>query len=123
MYSKRKKQKKEPLQMKIVLILVLIIALFLANASFNMYKRSSDTKEYLSAIEKEYVSLDSQYKAVVKDLEYIQSETGLEREIRSKFDLAREGEVSIVIIEEELPEIQEPKKRNLWEKIVNWVSS
>lgn len=87
-----------------------------------MYSKSQEAKRYLEATEKEYSGLQEQYESVTEDLNYLNSNTGLEREIRSKFDLAREGEKAILIIEEDLPEIQEPKPKTFWQKIKDWAS-
>jgi len=108
---------------KIVLVLFVLLAIFLGNSALKMYSRSSETEKYYKAVDHEFVSLESRYESVTKDLEYIKSNTGLERELRSKFDLAKEGEKAILIIEEEIPPLPEARKRTIWERIVNWVSS
>ena len=123
MNSRRRKKKiGQYLGSKLLLIGIFAIMLFLANASFKMYSKSQEAKEYLEATEKEYTNLQEQYESVTDDLEYLNSGTGLEKEIRSKFDLAREGEKAILIIEEDLPEVKEPEPKSFWKKVVDWVS-
>jgi cell division protein FtsB len=123
MNRKRKKKKiQEYLSSKVILIILLALLFFLANAAWNMKTKSDSAQQYLDALEDEYKSLDSQYQEVTEELKVIRSGTGIEREIRSKFDLGREGERAIMIIEEEIPEIMEPKEENFWDKIKNWAS-
>ena len=107
---------------KILFILVLVLLIFLANAALNMYSKSKEAKSYLEATQQEFSNLEGQYNNAKEDLEYLNSGTGLERELRAKFDLAREGEKAVLIIEEDLPEIQEPEERTFWGKVKNWVS-
>ncbi len=122
-YGNRKKKKGGILDIKIVAFILLLVVILISNAALKMYKRSKDTKEYLKAVEIQYLALEARYNASTEDLEYLKSETGMEREIRSKFDLAKEGEKAILIIEEEEIEIEEPVKRSFWGRLKNWVSS
>jgi type II secretory pathway pseudopilin PulG len=119
---KRKKQRESFLKSRIVSFLLLFLAILLLNSSIKMYLKSQEAGEYLNSTQEEYLSLKKQYDDAKEDLEYLNSSTGLEKEIRSKFDLVREGEKAILIIEEELPEIQEPKKKGFWGKIKSFVT-
>lgn len=118
----KKRRKKNILNSRVLLLVLLIIAIFFANGAYKMYKRSKDTRNYLSSMSQRFEQLESRYKNTKEDLEYIESDTGKEKEIREKFNLAKEGENAIVIIDEDPVEIQTPEKKNIWQKIVNWVS-
>ena len=87
-----------------------------------MYQKSKSAKQYLNALEEEYSSLENQYESITDDLDSMESSTGIEKEIRAKFDYGKEGEKAIMIIEEKMPEIQEPKKKGIWQKIKNWAT-
>jgi cell division protein FtsB len=100
----------------VVLILLILIVLFIGKSSIKMYKRSQETKSFYQAVEQEYSSLENRYQEISKDLEYINSDTGLEREVRARFDLSRKGEKAIFIIEEELPPLPPPKEKTFFEK-------
>ena len=122
MKLKKQKQKKGILESKIFLFLVLIVMAFLINASLNMYSKSKEAKEYLDSVQGEYSSLESQYNLAKADLHYLSSVTGKEKEIRSKFDVGREGEKAVLIIEEDLPKVEVPKKKNILQKMWDWAS-
>ena len=110
------------MESKFLFVICLVLAIILANAALKMYKRSNDAKVYLDATKNEFLSLEDQYNRAKEDLNYIKSDTGTEKEIRSKFDLAREGERAVLIIEEDLPEIQEPQRKSFWKKVFDWAS-
>jgi peptidoglycan hydrolase CwlO-like protein len=120
---KRKRKIGDLLESKWILALFIIIAVFLSNTALKMYSKSMQTKEYLQTTEKEFSNLQGQLSAVSDDLDKIYSDTGFEKEVREKFNLAKEGEKAIMIIEEELPLPPQPRKKNLWERIKSWVSS
>jgi hypothetical protein len=120
--NKRKKKISSWLDSKIFLLLVFLLAIFLANSALNMYLKSMDAKQYLNTTIDEYSSLEAQYDSAYSDLEYLKSETGIEKEIREKFDLARDGEKAVLIIDEELTPVHTPQKKTFWRKIKDWVS-
>ncbi len=90
--------------------------------AIKMVKKTNEIKEYLRSSEKEYADLEKRYLEVYDDLEYINSNTGKEKEIRSKFDLSKEGEKVVFIIEEEVISAPPPEPSKWWQKAFDWVS-
>ena len=121
-FNKRRKKKKDLFSSKILLIVGILIAVLVANAAFKMYSKANDTKRYLNAVKNDFMNLEDQYSQVNDNLLFLQSNTGIEKEIRSKFDLAKEGERAIFIIEEDLPEIQTPQNKSFWKRVIDWAS-
>jgi uncharacterized protein YxeA len=117
-----KHKNKGLLNSKFILFILLILAVILINSAYQIFKKTNETKEYLNLLEEDYASLENRYTEVKKDLEYANSKTGLEREIRSKFDLSLQGEKAIVIIENDVPDIKPPEKKNFFQKIKDFVS-
>lgn len=121
-HFKRDAGLKKYLKSKILVLFLIIMAVVLINASWKMYKKSVQAEKYMNAVLEEYSALENQYESAGKDLDYIKSGTGFEKEVRAKFDLSREGEKAIMIIEEEPPEIQEPEKKGFWGTLKRWAS-
>lgn len=101
---------------------MLFLSFVLVKAAFNMHSKSKAAENYFLSTKKEYENLEYQYENVSKDLDFFKSDTGQEKEIRSRFDLGREGEKAILIIEENLPPTQEPVKKSFWKKVKDWAS-
>lgn len=119
---KKSNKMRSIIKSKLSLLVLVIFAVLLINASWKMYKKSVDAKKYMYAVEEEFYSLEKQYKDVNEDLQYIKSGTGFEKEVRSKFDLGKEGEKAIMIIEDDPVQIKEPEKRGFWNSIKRWAS-
>lgn len=88
------------LDSKIFLIIMIIIAFVFGKAAFFMNKQKNETQKMVANITSEFNVLNERYSNAQKDLEYMNSNTGKEKEIRERFDLGREGEKAIFIIEE-----------------------
>ena len=111
------------LRSKILFFILAILLLVIINASIKMFNKSRETKDYLKSVEKEYANLEEQYEKVESDLGYINSKTGIEKEIRSKFDFAKEGERAVLIIEEDLPPELPTAEKNILDKIKSLFSN
>jgi hypothetical protein len=87
--------------------------------AWGKYKESSRRLEASSA---ELANLESQYADLQQDKAHASSTTGVEMQIRSKFDLAKEGE-NVVFITTDVPE--EPLKeekgfKKMLDRFKNW---
>jgi len=85
-----------------VLIFLLIILFFVVKGSFGVYQKYSFSKSELNKSNEELVVLEDQKTNIVAKVDRLGTETGIEKEIRSKFDVAKEGENLIVIVEDEV---------------------
>lgn len=75
--------------------------------SLSLYSRLAiqrDALERRQEVEEEKQLLESRYKAILEKKEYLQSEEGIEAEIRKNFDVAKEGEAVIILLEDETAE-------------------
>ena len=103
---------------KPVILLLLVILFFIANGTWNVFKKSHQSNQKLTVAEENLIELEEKRDTITLEIERLETNIGIEEEIRSKFDLAREGEKSIVIVDEEVVEVPEPKKgkfETLWE--------
>jgi len=87
-----------------VLILLFIILFFVAKGSWGVYKKYSLSKSELENSQSDLAVLEEKKQTIETKIEKLQTETGIEKEIRSKFDVAREGEKLIVIVEDKVAE-------------------
>lgn len=105
----------------VVLVLATILAFFIINAAINMYDKYRDTSVYVDHAQEELVTLKERESELSSKLEALETEEGVEREVRETFGFVREGEKVLVIIDEE-PEVEQvlPQKPTLWQKILNF---
>lgn len=83
------------------IIILFIILFFLVKGVWGIFKKSQYSERQKAAVESELVELQQKKQSIEERIHRLQTETGKEEEVRSKFDVAREGEKLIVIVEEE----------------------
>jgi cell division protein FtsB len=82
-----------------VLIILAIILVFLIRGVWGMYQKASFSEEKRTLAEAEHAALEEKRASIEAEIASFNTETGIEREVRSKFDVAREGEQVIVLVD------------------------
>ena len=82
-------------------IIVLLAAIFVLISAYNRYLIAREMAERRSAVESEIKSLEERQKNLESEVKYLSNERGIESEMRRQFDVAREGEQVIIIVEDE----------------------
>lgn len=80
---------------------ILTITLFVMISAYNRYLIARDMSERRSAVESEIHALEERYESLKKDVDYFTNERGIEAELRRQFDVTREGEQLIIILDDE----------------------
>lgn len=88
---------------KATILLLIIVAIFLGRATWNMYTTKKQSDEDLSRVKDELISLELHQQALVADITRLQTEKGKEEEIRTKFNVAKEGETVVMLLDNETP--------------------
>jgi len=83
------------------LIILFLILFFVVKGFFGVYQKYSFSKDELLKSESELQLLKDKKEKIDHKIQNLETETGIEQEIRSKFDVAKEGEKLIVIVEDE----------------------
>jgi cell division protein FtsB len=89
---------------------------FLARATWNIYEKNMIARKERNESKMELETLEERYSQISQDVERLVTERGLEEEIRSKFQVSKPGEHTIVLLDPEKEKKVEEKK-NIWQKI------
>lgn len=113
----QKRKLKRYLYSKPALVVLTLIFLFVAKATWNVYDKVEISQDNLSMAERELDKLKVRKEALASQIEYLQSEQGVEAEIRQKFRLVKEGEEIAVIIDDDitLPTASTTENKSLWQ--------
>ncbi len=120
-YKKRKFKK--TIYSKTFLVFMLIPVFFMSFAAFNAYKKEKSVKVEESKLSANLASLETRKNKLENDLEKLNTKRGIEEELRERFELGKEGEQSIVFVEEEKEKKQEKKveeKKSFWERVFDF---
>lgn len=114
----RKKKVKKIMYSRTIIFGLFILLLFFMHATYGVYKKERLTRINLEQVENEKSNLDNRYYALEKSVAYLQTDEGVESEIRNKFRAVKPGEQVAIIVNTEVK--KEPllkKNQSFWMKI------
>ncbi len=82
-----------------LLVLVAVLCVLLAVSLYQRVSVQQDMVERRKEVEEEKMRLEARHQEVLNKAQYIQSEAGIEAEIRKNFDVAKEGESVIILLD------------------------
>lgn len=107
---------------KTSLLILFLILIFTARGVVNVYAKERESKRELANVELQRSQLATRAASVRESGNRLKTPEGIESEIRSKFDVAKEGEGVIVIVDKVVP-ISEPEQKGLIERFWNSLTS
>ncbi|MBT3282976.1 hypothetical protein HN375_02345 [bacterium] len=117
-----KRRFKRLLYSKVTLVILGFIVIWLAFAVWSMYKKERDTR--LRRIEQKEVlnELEGREESLREEIERLSTERGIEQEVRSKFEVGKDGEEMIIIVDNPEDEGFSNKeiKKTFWQKVFSW---
>ncbi len=117
-----KRKIKRLLYSKVTLIILALLVIWLSFNVFSMYKKERDTR--LRRIEQREVldELEGREASLKEEIERLSTERGIEQEVRSKFEVGKEGEEVVIIVDN--PDDEDVNKKEIektfWQKIFSW---
>jgi cell division protein FtsB len=78
-----------------------ILTVFVLASAFDRYQIAKDMEERRVYLEIEAAQLEERKQALKAEVDYLSNERGIEAEMRRQFDVARDGEQVVIIVEEE----------------------
>ncbi len=106
---------------KTTLLALLLVLVLVARGVYNVSQKESETRLEVVRAEKQKAELQGRYSAIRDSSDQLKSSAGIEAEIRSKFDVVKEGEGVIVIVDKDLPVIEEDKRgalKKFWDSVI-----
>jgi cell division protein FtsB len=99
--------------------ILLVIALFVMLSAYNRYLIARDMAERRETAEVEVRALEKRRESLSEEVKYLSNERGQEAEMRRQFDIARDGEQVVIILDDdsgdsldlEKSTVEEPIKR------------
>lgn len=78
------------------------VAILVLLSAYNRYLIALDMAERRTAVESEIQALEARRQSLEAEVKYLSNERGVEAEMRRQFDIAREGEQVVIILEDEI---------------------
>lgn len=117
----QEKQKiKKRIYSKTSIIITLIIVIFIFRGVISVYAKERDSRMELALLEKKKTELSDRLNRVSHNNDRLKTEEGIESEIRSKFDVVKQDEGVIVVVDEKLPVPEEDTRgaiKKFWDSV------
>ncbi len=97
----QKRRLRAAFESRITWTILLVLATLMLVSTYNRYQIARDMAERRLEVESEMTRLLERKAELEADVEYLSNERGIEAEMRRQFDVAREGEQVVIIVEDE----------------------
>jgi len=116
----QKRKLKKFLYSRTMLVILLLIVLGISRATWNVYQKMQLSKANLEIVTKDLDKLKERQTALASQIDRLNTEQGVESEIRQKFKVVKEGEGIAVIVNDDikLPAVATTTDKGLWQKFL-----
>ncbi|PIP87063.1 hypothetical protein COW81_02125 [Candidatus Campbellbacteria bacterium CG22_combo_CG10-13_8_21_14_all_36_13] len=106
---------------KTSLVVLIIMIFFSGKAVLNLYEKEQSTSETLEVVTNEFNKIQDRKEFLESKLKSLATPKGIEMEIRDMFNVAKEGERVMVVVEKTSndEDINVNEKKGIWQKIKN----
>ena len=97
----RKRKLKNLVFSYVTIVALLIMIVFMAQSVWERFTVEREMSERRHEVERELHDLKLRAAALESQVEYLEDERGVEAEIRNRFDVVKEGEQVVIILDDE----------------------
>jgi Na+-translocating ferredoxin:NAD+ oxidoreductase RnfG subunit len=106
---------------RITLVILAIVALLFMHSTWSVYKKKVNSEEARLVTEERVMELRNRDNDLQNKIARLDTDSGIEAEIRSKFSVAKEDEVVVVVVsEEEDKSTTTLEKTGFWQRVRGW---
>lgn len=95
----QKRQIRKVIYSRVTIFVLFIIVVFLGRSVYDIYTREQLSKSNYLSVKKEYDGLQSREAMLNSEIARLNTNNGTEEEIRSRFSVAKPGEVVVTVID------------------------
>lgn len=97
---RKKRTARRIVRSRIVIGILAVAVIFLGNATWNAYQGYSKAKEKEEHVVRQLEALTERKEGIEKDLNRLQTQRGVEAELRQRYNVGKEGEEVVVVVSE-----------------------
>ena len=106
---------------KITIAIIIVLVVMMIPGVYGIYTKVSESSKDRKAAERELLGLETREKMLIEKVERGNTDRGQEEQIREKFNVAKEGESVIILVEKPVPASTTVNEANvfkaMWNKI------
>lgn len=117
----QKRKVRSLLYSKITIVILGLVVLLFMHSTWSVYNKKVNSEETRIATEQRVMELRNRDNDLQNKIARLDTDSGIEAEIRSKFSVAKEDEVVVVIVAEEGEKSTSTiEKTGFWQKMRSW---
>ncbi len=97
----QKRKLRSVFQSRFTQVILLVLSLLIFWSAYDRYLVAKEMSEKRLALEGEMAELEERQINLDKEVKYLSSDRGVEAEMRRQFDIAREGEQVVIIMDDD----------------------
>lgn len=106
-----------------VLVLFLFVTFMFVRGTYGVFKKKFESQHDLQALEAQKQSLDAEQSELSNNIASLQTESGIEKEVKEKYNVAKPGEHVVILVDPEPTSTPEaatstPWYRRFWNAIM-----
>lgn len=107
---------------RVTLVILFLLILVMAHSTWDVYKKKQTSEEMKNVSLQNVETLRSQSEDLTSKIEKLKTTTGIEEEIRSKFNVIKDKENMVVVVEDENSTTSATTpKTGFWQRIINFL--
>ena len=116
----KKRKFKKIIYSKLSFAVLFILIFFLGKATYNIYQKSKFSSENYTAVNQEYSELKDRHNMLKSEIERLNTDSGVEEEIRGKFNVAKPGETIVTIVNSNITNDDvDNSEKGFWSKFLD----
>lgn len=118
----KKRRLKQILYSRLTIVLLVVAVLFLGMHVWDVLQKERSTSIKKKQQEQELSELKEREELLREEVERLETASGLEAEIRRKFEVGREREGLIIVVDplEEETTFLDFERQSLWQRVISW---
>lgn len=114
----QKRKAKSFMYNRITIGILFVIMLFTLRSTWSVYQKQRESEVLKAISEKKVMELELRKKEINDNIQALNTEEGLEKEIRSKFNVVKENENMVVILDDANKDNYEASTtKSFWQKV------
>jgi len=107
---------------KASLAVLAVLLVLTIKGVYGVYAKERESKMEVERVSREHAALQNRYETIERGSDELKSESGIEAEIRGKFDVVKPGEGVIVVVQKNPTAIEQNKQgvlKKFWNSVLN----
>ena len=104
---------------RVTLVILAILVVFGIHSTWSVWQKERQSFELRKVAEDKNIELLSRQNDLTAKIYRMESPEGIEEEIRSKFDVAKENESLVIVLPDKISATSSQQGLSLWNKFIN----